>query len=58
MIHNVRDHCKQVMDTNPENESVDASQGTRVSGNHSTNTQVSAILNKSIFHYTIFVEIM
>ena len=42
------------MDTNPENESVDASQGIRASDNHSNNTQVSAISKQSIVYKTIF----
>ena len=46
------------MDTNPENESVDASQGTRASDNHSPNTQVSAIPKQSIVCKTIFVKIL
>ena len=58
MIHNVRDHCKQVMDTNHENESVDGCQGKRASGNHSANTQVAAIPKQSIVYKTIFVKIL
>ena len=46
------------MDTNPENESVDASQGIRASDNHSNNTQVSAIPKQSIVYETIFVKIL